>query len=463
MLERICIILAANLIFYARTIRYKYVSDDIPVSQQPPIARNKWHKRYLQFIGAAKYSNIDYIPYFRKEKGIPRLRMKTSEHPSQQMEHLITLLIHAAICVMIYLALGRDSISFLAALLFAFNPVNNQGSVWISGRGYTLPALSLMTAMAFPYIGPVFLFFCSFFTAGFLAPLALLGSPQWALILIMPWIWYIHSKKFKKAVLSKKDSETYAEDKRFRPRKILLAIKTFGFYLVLCLFPYKITFYHSFLQSCAGNKLMRKRAYFPSHFFWIGLGSIIAWIVHSCHHWDAFSWGFFFFAVNIAPYCNLIRINQEIAERFAYIANIGLMFLLSNLIIHYPLAIAVVLVFYMTRMWYLMPMYMDDYWITEYAVTEDPGAWYAWHVRGMKRWGTQSYKEALILWVMAKLISPHEFKVLMNIASVLRCLKNKSEADYFLKLAAENIVEGQEEEAWRLINEHKQGKLPILQ
>lgn len=120
-------------------------------------------------------------------------------------------------------------------------------------------------------------------------------------------------------------------------------------------------------------------------------------------------------------------------------------------------------IFYATRTFYTLIMYRDEYYITELAVLEDPHAWWAWHCRGMKRWDTQSYKEALILWVMAKLISPKEFKVLMNIAACLRCLNNNKEADAYLKLAEENIVEGQEKEAKHLIEQHKKGKeLPIL-
>lgn len=120
------------------------------------------------------------------------------------------------------------------------------------------------------------------------------------------------------------------------------------------------------------------------------------------------------------------------------------------------------LIFYATRTFYTVQLYKDEYFITEMAVMEDPHAWWAWHCRAMKRWDTQSYKEALILWVMARLISPREFKLLINIASCLRLLKNDKEADAFLKLAEENMVEGQEKEALAFINDHKQGKLPIL-
>lgn len=120
------------------------------------------------------------------------------------------------------------------------------------------------------------------------------------------------------------------------------------------------------------------------------------------------------------------------------------------------------LIFYATRAFYTVDMYKDEYWITEYSKQEDPHAWWVWHCSGMKRWDTGSYKEALTLWTMAKLISPLEFKVLMNIATALRLLKKNKEADHFLQLAEENIVKGQERDAALFIKKHKEGNLPIL-
>jgi len=63
---------------------------------------------------------------------------------------------------------------------------------------------------------------------------------------------------------------------------------------------------------------------------------------------------------------------------------------------------------------------------------------------------------------MARMISPKEFKVLMNIATCLRILKNDKEADHFLLEAERNIVGGQEKEAMEFIKNHRKGKLPIL-
>jgi hypothetical protein len=109
-----------------------------------------------------------------------------------------------------------------------------------------------------------------------------------------------------------------------------------------------------------------------------------------------------------------------------------------------------------------MHMYQDDYYVLEHAVLEDSKAWFAWHMRGMKRWDSQSYREALVMWVMARLISPKEFKILWNIAVVLRLLRKEQEAAEYFKLAVENIVKGQEEELKPLIEDYKKGKLRLV-
>ena len=113
-------------------------------------------------------------------------------------------------------------------------------------------------------------------------------------------------------------------------------------------------------------------------------------------------------------------------------------------------------------LWTVMGMYKDDYWIVEFSVMNDPFAWFSWHTRAMKRWDSKSYKEALVMWVMAKMISPKEFKLLFNIAVVLRILNNYKESDEFLKLAEECIIKGQEEVSKNVIAMLRQGKATML-
>lgn len=435
-IEKVALIALLNIVFYWKTLYYKYVSDDLAVHQSPPKHKNERHKRWLQFIGATKI------------------------WPHQ--DHAQTMFIHAFVCAMIYIAFGMNDVSFIAALLFSFNPAIVQGAVWTSGRGYTLPASCILIAMSLPWIAPVALFASCWFTAGFLAPLCLVGSTKAYLALWLPVVWLIHGRKFKTAVFNKSNEESFVEDRQIHPRKVILAIKTLGFYFALILIPFKITFYHSFLQSCAGNTLMKRRAYALDKFFWIGYGALALWLNYAVRHWDQTAWAGWWFIVTIAPFCNFRRTNQEISERYCYIPAIGLMYCLATTIYNNPVAVAVFLTMYAVRMYFAMGAFQDDYYIVEYAVMEDKKAWYAWHMRGLKRWGVSSFREALIMWVMAKMISPKEFKVIVNIASVLRMLKKNAESDEFLKLARENIVAGQEEEAEKIFTDIKQGRLPIL-
>lgn len=453
--EHVGLIIVFNLALYFKTLRFKFVSDDFSVWKNPPVAKNGWHKLWLQLTGQMKiYANsIRFLGANGK--------FFVAVVKSEEMEHLLALVIHTLICIAIYFAFGASWVAFVASALYATNPVNNQGTIWPSGRGYALPILFLMLAMAVPILSPLFLFAGTWYTAGFLSPLALIGSSKWMLLWCMPFIWFMHSRKFRTAVKNKQNTECFDEDRVVHPRKLILGMKTFGFYLALCVCPFRITFYHNFLQSAAGS--LKHKCYTLCRYFWIGLIGASAMVAYAVLvPWNSITWALLAFSITVVPFCNIIRANQEIAERFVALPNVFLMFALAQVIAPFPAVIAAILAFYATRTFYTLNMYKDEYFITECAVIEDPHAWWAWHCRAMKRWDTQSYKEALILWVMARIISPKEFKVLMNIATCLRLLKNDKEADEYLKLAEENIVPGQEKEAFSFISDHKKGKLPIL-
>ena len=455
MFKHIAIIIIVNLALYIKTLRYRFVSDDFSCWKNPPVPKNAWHKLWLQITGQMKI----YAKSVQFVRANGKLFMAIVK--KEEMEHLLVLIIHICICISIYFAFGASWVSFVAALLYSTNPINNQGTIWPSGRGYVFPILGLVLAMAVPFLSPLFLFAGTWYTAGFLAPLALIGSKWWYLLGFMPIIWWIHSKKFTKAVKNKQKSETFTEDKLVHPKKLILGVKTFGFYLFLCIIPFRITFYHNFLQSSAGS--MRHKNYTLCRYFWIGFVATSAWVVWVCvSPWDTLKWAFLAFFITAVPFCNIVRANQEIAERFMALPNVFLMYALAQIISSYPIIFSAFIAFYATRTFYTLIMYKDEYYITEVAIIEDPHAWWAWHCRAMKRWDTQSYKEALILWVMAKLISPKEFKVLINIATCLRLLKNDKESDEYLKLAEENIVPGQEKEGAEFIAQHRRGKLPIL-
>lgn len=430
-------IFGLNLLLYAKTVQLKYVSDDLSTWKNPPKWKNKYHKWWLWILAQYKFR--------------------------EKWDHLATTLIHTAVCMAIYLAFGANQVSFIAACLFSANPANNQASIWISGRGYALATLLLLLSLYSPILAPLTLWGCAYFNVGYLAPLALIGSDKWYVLMWMPLIWRFWWRRFKGDVVRKEQAETVPEDRRFHLKKLILAIKTVGFYFTLALIPFKITFYHSFLQSCAGNKIMKNRAYSMCKFFWIGLVTILGWFTYvSFRGWDMFAYGMLWFFITIAPFSNLRRLQQECAERYLYMANVGVMIALASLIVNLPVFIAIFMTMYIVKLYAVFREYQDDFWLIETSVQEDPAAWYAWHIRGFKRWDNQSYREAITMWVMAHMISPKEFKVLVNIASALKLMRRDDEAEKYIQMAQDNIIEGQEESAKRIMQDFKEGKLPLL-
>ena len=118
--------------------------------------------------------------------------------------------------------------------------------------------------------------------------------------------------------------------------------------------------------------------------------------------------------------------------------------------------------FYIGRLYPYLPAYCDDYWLIERAVNEDPAAWYAWFVRAHKRWQQQAVREALNCWVMASMLSPKEYKILYNIAVVMKYLHNDGEAEKYIKLANDNVIKGQEQTAAHMYKEFKEGRYQLI-
>ena len=435
MLEKSLILFLLNTAFYLKTLNYKYASDDIPAFHRPK-EKNKWLQWFFVLEGRAR-SNPPF-------------------------DHALTSLIHALVCIGIYLGFGANDISFLGAVLFSVNPANNQASVWISGRSYALPALGITWAMALPMLGPVFILCASYYNAGFLSPLMLLGSDHSWMVFFMPLIWLFHWRRFKWNVGDKLKMEMYDEDRAIKPQKLILFTKTFGFYTTLALIPFKNTFYHSFLQSAAGCQsekayTMNDRYFLLGVLYFLGGGYYLA-----TQPWTMVSFGLVWWAFCIAPFCNLFRIHQEIAERYMYLPNVGLMIVLASLLTHFPIAQAVIITMYAVKMWFWMDAYQDDYYLLEYSSINSPGSWFNWHVKAVKRWDTKSYMEAIILWTMAKMCSPREFKVLFNLATALVLCNKKEEGLEYLKLAEANIPKGQERDVQKLVEEFRKGQVTIL-
>jgi len=167
----------------------------------------------------------------------------------------------------------------------------------------------------------------------------------------------------------------------------------------------------------------------------VGYGSIYGMF----NGWIPLTWGLFFFSVNIAMWCNFVTYQQQISERYLYLANIGMMYALASVIIHYPLVITVFITGYLVRLWYMMEMYLNDYWAVEYSIIECKSMHYMWLMRGVKKFMVKDYMGALMDFNEALLYKPYDLKILFNLATTTFILGDIVKAKEYLVKAKENI------------------------
>lgn len=423
-IQRLATIGLLNLLVYYKTLFYGYVGDDVERAERPQEFKNIFHRWWLQFIGL--------------------------KHRNSMVAHLITLATHTICCLAIYLALGMNNVSFLTALLFSINPINIQGSVWISGRNYVTSTILTLGMWAFPFISWIFYMGTSYFAVNaWFAPLVFLGTKYWYMAGIIPLIWLMHPNN--KQTLSRKLWETgglkttNSEMRAIKPQKIVPFLKTYIYYFSLCLFPYRLGVEHSFIRGFGTNKTDNAQGYKKDWIFWTGLlvFSFVSLTSLYCiiKGWNPVIWGLFWFTVNIAIWGNFVTYQQQIAERYCYLANVGLMFALANLIIHYPLLITFLLTAYLIRLIFSMDMYLNDYWAVEHTLVEQKKMHYMWLMRGVKKFMAKDYLGAAYDFNEAHIHKPYDLKILFNLASTYFLLGDVTKSREFLEKAKVNVYD----------------------
>ena len=431
-IDSILLIILVNFIVYFRTLRYHYVSDDLVVSwKKEPRVRNFVHGLWVQFWGH-RYLNAQHA-------------------------HLLTLLLHTFNCILIYTLFHNYPFALTAALLFSVNPVNMQGgAVWLSGKGYSVATTVTLLMFLFPCLAPIF-YWCAPYLApsAFFTPMGFIGTKWWFWIFLIPIFmkWGAMGKIIHHKVYDQSNKTVNTEMITIKPTKIIPFIKSFGYYFWLCLIPHKIGLYHKFLYGFGTNKIDNQKGYKIDKDFWIGLGIICGIGLHILFFHNIASWGLIWFSVNMAMWCNLKTIQQQIAERYCYLANVGTMLFLAQVIQHYSPLVIIFLSFYITRLWYVMPSYISDYWILEYNIHEEKQLHYPWVMRGVKKFGMMDFKGAFHDWCEAHQHKPYDFKVLYNLACASLVMGDFKNARKFYDEATKFKYDGIEEEINPLFKE----------
>lgn len=424
-IQKLAVIALLNILVYYRTLFFGYVGDDVErATRQEPKFKNRYHRWLIQFIGL--------------------------RHTNSMVAHLISMAVHTFCCLMIYVVFGMNNISFLTALLFSINPINIQGSVWISGRNYVTSTILTFGMFILPHLSWIFYLATGYFAVNaWFSPLLFLGTKHWYYIGIIPLIWIL--TPHNRSTLNRKLWETGGlkttnkEMRAVKIRKIIPFIKTYLYYFVIAIFPHHIGIEHTFLRGFGTNKTDNDKGYKIDQYFFLGtiLILIVSFIVFKGMFtgWTPLSYGLFWFSVNIAMWCNFITYQQQLAERFIYLANVGMMYALAGVIIRYPIVISAFLTGYFVRLWYVMEMYLNDWWAVEYTIKEFKNMHYMWLMRGVKKFMMRDYVGALHDFNESYIHKPYDLKVLYNLSSTCFILGDIIKAREFFEKAKKNIYD----------------------
>ena len=266
---------------------------------------------------------------------------------------------------------------------------------------------------------------------------------------IIPLIWMID--RTNRETLSRKLWDTgglkttNSEMRAIAWRKIAPFVKTYLYYLTLCVFPFKSGIEHNYLRGFGTNEKDNLAGYKKDYQFYLGLLIFVTVTVWSGYciftGWNPVIWGLFWFTINIAMWCNFVTYQQQIAERYVYLANIGIMYALANLIVGYPYLIGAFISGYAVRTWFAMDSYINDWWAVEYCIREFKNLYYMWLMRGVKKFLDKDYMGAARDFNEAYLHKPYDLKVLYNLSSSLLVLGDVARSRELLELAKQNVYD----------------------
>lgn len=423
----ISLLVLLNLLVFGRTIWYDIVIDD---------NCRKFHTKDLhKNIFVRLYRNTKYSGH----GGLPL-----------KLEHSFTILIHTAVCIAIYLCFGKTPQSFIAALLFAVHPANNQVSVWMNGKRFGVTALLIVLAYGLKPYGIVFYILSPIWHASGLPALLLFHEYGWVwLLLIVPLLFY---KKIINKIGSRWERIPYGEIKVIHPKKVIILIKMLGYHFCHCLLPRDMSFYHMFMERLGFSEEDNKKVYAFNKDFWVGLIVVLSLGMAMTLYWGTpIGLGLFWWVIFIVMWCQFpIGLTQAIAGRNYYLPNVGLCLALSH-ILPYELII-MLFTYYLTKLWFYMPAYKNLEEFYRYALFAFPN-----HFRARAHVIQRELQEGKVFWALRDCgiglrHTPKDCTLNLLMAQSLMAVGAWGKAKEYLGKAKGCMVLGQEEHFTNVIS-----------
>lgn len=329
------IIVAFNLILYFPALRCQIIVDDVRNYKRHQDKDYAWSKfgwkRLWPFIRERLYGGSTFGCLWSKKIG--KFTINAIE-----VDHLFALTIHLAICLLMY----HDFHSLWAVLLYSSASLTMHTAVWLNGRRYAINILLTLLIVAFGKIWwvalPLYFITPWFHLTALFAPI--LFMPWWGLALA-PVVLFIFRKRIIPHIKGRLEQIFECDRKYFKPTRIIVIIKTYGFYFFKMIVPGMTRVCYGFLYTWGETPEGDRDAYAFNMDFFKGICALVlSFIIPYFFQRDL--WLFWAFTIlSTLQWCNIICATQIVADRYVCLPNLFMCLFLSRLLPH-PLVIGLV-------------------------------------------------------------------------------------------------------------------------
>jgi len=377
-------------------------------------------------------------------------RAGVSDEVNVKVDHIFQTVLHAVACVLIYFVFGATNVSFIAALLYAVNPVNVHTAIWLNGRRYlTNTILILLMLMAGPWGIALYPLTMSLQITAVFAPVLIFG---WAAIPAAAVAAVVFRKRIKRHAdnrLAKIHSPTLRNWRDIR--RVVPILKCYGFYFRKIFLPGTVNIINPDMYYWGMTKAGNLDAYKLNRAFWAGAGAFGASVLAlAIFRGDAYIFNLllFFTLTLLVPSVLGFTVMQGNADRYVSAAvPIGMFFLANAVVSVFSAPVAAVIltavfVYYLTHLWpafrifvnldsfYQYHIYNNPFFspiISMYATTKilrgDPMSAWALLADGLK-------------------YNPHDFNLNVAAAECSHVFQDLRGVRHFLSIAEQNYYEG---------------------
>jgi hypothetical protein len=234
-------------------------------------------------------------------------------------------------------------------------------------------------------------------------------------------------------------------------RKLIVAVKVFGYNVAHCLFPRRIAFFQEFLEDYGITKAATVQALKPNRRFRISILGLIAYLIIMVLYWkEPLGFGLFWWLLFSVQWFHFPVSVTQMSDRQYYLPNAGLMLAMAYIIslCPYPLAVfAIYLTYLATKTWEAMPQYRNMDAFYEQVLRVYPKQFRIWYysVGNLLKGGMLHHAYVYVCEGLKN--CPNDFELNFQAAEI--CLwmgREDAMIDKFIKRAEANLLYAKE--AW---------------